>query len=384
MDGRATLACGVLVVLDKGRVSDSARAGTTSPYVHQKLAIVARARCGGMMIHTVAMKPLHSAGTAAAAAGLLLSACVSDDGSLFQGVTPPAREVPPTATLEAQPAASDLPLPASGAAAPGEQLIVPSRGVPPSAAPLPSDDGSPAAEPAEPAAAEPAPSPCEAVGLLACDTFEDSEAGQFPQGPGWLPELAGCGTHRIDDAGPVFSGTHSMRVSDGGYPECMLHADVSGEAEVYVQTRIFLGAEETLLAEYTSLLEFGAAASTDDPELRIGIRPSVDNLCNGVPGLDVTGGGLDGGPRTACSGVELEPERWYCVEAHLSRRGRELSLSLALDGQALLEDTFAGAAGWDGAPLFVKVGRAAYGASSLGTLWYDDLVVSREPVPCQP
>jgi polysaccharide lyase-like protein len=336
-----------------------------------------------MMIHTVPMEPLRNACTGAATASLLLGACVSDDGSLFQEVTPPSREMPRTTTLEAQPAPAALPLPASGTAAPGEQLIVPSSGVAPSAAAIPGD-GPPGSDSEDPTADEPSPSPCEAAGLLACDSFEDTAVGEFPQGPGWLPELAGCGTHRIDDAGPVFSGAHSLRVADGGYPECMLHADVSGESEVYVQTRVFLGAEEALLDEYTSLLEFGAAASRDDPELRIGIRPSVDNLCSGAPGLDVTGGGLEGGPRTACSGVELERGRWYCVAAHLSRGGRDLSLSLALDGQALLEDTFTGSADWDGAGLFVKVGRAAYGASSVGTFWYDDLVVSREPLPCVP
>jgi hypothetical protein len=314
--------------------------------------------------------------------------CVADDGQLFADVEPPSREEPRMAPLMAQPEASPIaPAAPTGTAASSEPTVVPVRDLAPApqgpaSAGVPSEAA--AGAEAEAAAEEPPSNPCEATGLLACNTFEDTDVGRFPEGPGWLPELAGCGTHSIDDTGPVFSGARSLRVVDGGYPECMLHADVRGEAEVYVQARLFLGADATLLDEYTSLLEFGAAASTDDPELRVGLRPSLDNLCNGTPGLDITGSSLQGGPKTACSGVQLERERWYCVEAHLSRVDGDLNLSLSLDGQALLDDSFTGAAAWAGAPLFVKVGRAAYGASSRGTLWYDDVVVSREPRPCAP
>jgi polysaccharide lyase-like protein len=341
-----------------------------------------------MMLNTISMQPLRTVtGAAAAVFALAANACVSDEGDLFAGVEPPSRDDPRMVPLAAQPEASPIaPAPPTSTVSSSEQMIAPARDLAPlpqapAAASAPSEAAAEAD--GEPAAVEPS-NPCEATDLLACDTFESTDVGKFPEGPGWLPELAGCGTHSIDDTGPVFSGTRSLRVADGGYPECMLHADVSGEADVYVQTRLFLGADATLLDQYMSLLEFGAAASTDDPELRVGIRPSLDNLCNGVPGLDITGSGLQGGPKTACSGVQLERERWYCVEAHLSRVDGDLSLSLSLDGQPLLDDSFTGAAAWAGTPLFVKVGRAAYGASSRGTLWYDDLVVSREPLPCGP
>jgi hypothetical protein len=43
-----------------------------------------------------------------------------------------------------------------------------------------------------------------------------------------------------------------------------------------------------------------------------------------------------------------------------------------------------GAAGWAGDELYLKLGRAAYGASGPGSLWHDDVAVSREPLPCLP
>jgi hypothetical protein len=228
------------------------------------------------------------------------------------------------------------------------------------------------------------PDPCAAVGMLVCDGFETEVNDAFPLAGGWLPELAGCGTHRVDGAGPAASGSKALRVDEGGYPECMLHAELSGEDDVFVRTRVFLGAEGSMLDQYVSLLEFGSRPAQDDPELRIGLRPAVDSSCPGMPGVDVSGSGLTGAPATECTGFVLEPERWYCMEGHLTRTGRNLSLSLSVDGTELLTRDFVGAAVWAGSDLYLKLGRAAYGASGPGSLWHDDVAVSREPLPCDP
>jgi hypothetical protein len=78
----------------------------------------------------------------------------------------------------------------------------------------------------------------------------------------------------------------------------------------------------------------------------------------------------------------LEPERWYCIEGHLTRSDGNLSLTLSVDGEEIIARDFVGAPVWDGSDLFVKVGRAAYGASGSGTVWHDDVAVSRQPTPC--
>jgi hypothetical protein len=225
--------------------------------------------------------------------------------------------------------------------------------------------------------------PCGFEGLILCDSFETAAEGLFPGAEGWLPELAGCGSHRVDGAGPSFSGTQALRADDGGYPECMLHADSSGEAEVFVRTRVYLGDGDALVDQYLTLLEFGARPNQDDPELRIGVRPTNDNIC-ATPGLDVTGTGLSTGSRTDCTGLVLEPARWYCIEGHLTRSDRNLSLTISVDGQEIIARDFVGASVWDGSDLFVKVGRAAYGASGSGTVWHDDITISRQPTPCGP
>ena len=185
-----------------------------------------------------------------------------------------------------------------------EQLIGGARDIAPAGSAAPAGSSAPAAEaaPAPSAAEEPAPDPCAQNGMLVCDGFEAQADGAFPADGGWLAELAGCGTHRVDGAGPAASGSKALRVDDGGYPECMLHAELSGEDEVFVRTRVFLGAQGTLLDQYVSLLELGSRPAQDDPELRVGLRPTVDSLCPGVPGLDVSGSDLMGGPATACTG----------------------------------------------------------------------------------
>jgi hypothetical protein len=115
----------------------------------------------------------------------------------------------------------------------------------------------------------------------------------------------------------------------------------------------------------------------------VGLRPPGGSLCGASPGLDVSVSGLQGsGPNTACSGVQLEPERWYCLLAHVVRDGRRLDYELSLDGTPLLSTSeLRLGASWDD-ELYLKLGRAAYGTNPAGSLWHDDVAVSRLPLPC--
>lgn len=228
--------------------------------------------------------------------------------------------------------------------------------------------------------------PCAAAEFLLCDTFEGATAGAFPDAVSWQSELPGCGTHVIDDSvGVSLSGAQALRTESGGYPECMLHADLEGEADVYVRSWIRLGSEPDLLRQYFSLLEWGPGENQDDPELRIGLRPGGGGLCPAAPGLDVSVSGLDGGAATDCTGFIFEPERWYCVQAHFARDSRRVSIDLAVDGETLLEREYTSlGAAWKGSSLYFKLGRAAYGGSAEGSVFHDDVAVSREPVPCGP
>jgi hypothetical protein len=311
--------------------------------------------------------------------------CVATGDPLFRPDDAPA---PPALAMASEPppsaAVAEPPVAIPSATAP-EQLLGGARDDAPIVASEQADAGR-----SEQTAVPPAPppatvaDPCALDDAILCDTFEDMLDGAFPQSDAWLPELAGCAaSHVIDAAGPSSSGAKALRADDGGYPECMLHADLSGEGDVYVRTHVFLGGGE-LLTEYLTLLEFGSRAAQDDPELRIGVRPALDSVCPGLPGLDVTGSGLAPGTATACTGVVLAPERWYCLGAHLVRAEGNLTLSLSLDGAELLTRDFVGAADWVNSDLYVKLGRASYGASSSGSVWHDDVAVSRQPIPCQP
>ncbi len=327
-------------------------------------------------------------------AGVCVSGCLSTSGeALFEedvaplAMAPAMTSIDPDAMPEAGAPAAVMNMPFLP-----EQSIGAARDIAPAGGAAAAGGGSaPAAEaaPAPSVAEEAAADPCAQNGMLFCDGFEAQADEAFPADGGWLPELAGCGTHRVDGAGPAASGSKALRVDEGGYPECMLHAELSGEPDVFVRTRVFIGAqlagaEGALLDQYVSLLELGTGQAQDDPELRVGLRPTVDSLCPGVPGIDVSGSGLMGGPATQCTGVVLEPERWYCMQAHFTRSERNLSVSVALDGMDVVAADFVGGAAWGGNELYVKLGRAAYGPSGPGSLWHDDVAISREPLPCAP
>ena len=323
--------------------------------------------------------PMESRGIPSALLPVLalvgLNGCLGEDGALF--AEPPARPQM-EAPVSPMPAAASAEPPGTPAGASPEQMFVGEL-----------EPAMPATPPMEmlapPApAAEAEADPCALEGLLVCDGFEDQAVGAFPVGPGWLPELAGCGTHTIDESIVTASGTRALRADAGGYPECMLHANATGEVDLHVRTRVLLGPTDGAADQYTTLLEFGASATADDPEIRIGLRPPDDSLCPDAPGLDVTAGALVGGPRTTCTGVSIEPERWYCIESHLERQGQDLELSVSIDGSVVYEQTLTGGDAWDGDALFVKLGRAAYGENGPRSIWHDDVAVGRLPIPCGP
>jgi hypothetical protein len=324
---------------------------------------------------------IEDARRAAVCVATLALGCVSTD-DLFLEAPPPPASVPTAVTPSAPNDDAQSAVPPAGP----EQLLGAGRDEPPPSQVQDADAGVVAADAAAsaPPATEVATDPCALEDAIVCDTFEEMSADVFPEGAPWLPELAGCGSHTIDGAGPSTSGTNALRAGGGGYPECMLHAELSGEDDIYVRTRVFIEGTVDLLSEYLTLIEFGVFPAQDDPELRIGVRPELDSVCPGAPGLDVSGSGLAMGTATACTGFVLEAERWYCLEAHLVRAGVNSNLSVSIDGAPLAVRDFVGADPWAVPDLYVKLGRASYGASGSGSIWHDDVAIGRQPIPCQP
>jgi hypothetical protein len=320
---------------------------------------------------------------------LLAVGCVSTDEPLFgAGVVPETLPDPIESSAQSSAPVLDVGVSERGSEQGPEPvaLVVLPPAAPAEVIPAPPPPPPPADDmmPSEPAPTAPPFEPCAGSGLLLCDTFENTAIGAFPGAPPWLPELSGCGTHRVDASLSV-SGQHALRALAGGYPECMLHADLNTEADVYLRSWVRLGAEPKLLEQYLSLLELGPSAAQDEPELRIGLRPAGDSLCTSSAGLDVSVSGTSSGPSTDCSGFRLEPERWYCLQAHVKRQGRSLDYELAVDGVGVLSASDVRLDnGWNDGHLYFKVGRAAYGASRAGSVWHDDVAVGREPVPCGP
>jgi len=316
---------------------------------------------------------------------LLVVGCVSTDEPLFGAVpVPETRSNPIESSAQSSAPAFDVGAIENLPEQPGPvSLVAPAPAAPGQAAAalLPP---TPLVDVTQPTVEPPPFDPCAASGLLLCDTFESRASGAFPGASPWLPELSGCGTHRVDSSVSV-SGQNALRAAAGGYPECMLHADLNTEEEVYLRSWVRLGPEPEQLEQYLSLLELGPSEAQDEPELRIGLRPAGGSLCTGSPGLDVSVSGLSGGAATGCSGFALEPERWYCLQAHVERQGRRLDYDLAVDGVGVLSASdVALGNGWSDRQWYFKVGRAVYGASAAGSVWHDDVAVGLEPVPCGP
>lgn len=320
----------------------------------------------------------------AALIALFATGCVSTDESLFRSV-----EGPEERTELLSPVTSGAP---GGVSTPPRAEQLPATlGLGPSMAmegesaePAPTSSADEASIPGDESEVAMVPfDPCDAPGLLSCVTFEDAPSGEFPSGEPWLEELAGCGTHVVDEtvAGPYDA--KALRADGGGYPECMLHMDLRGETDVFV--RSWIRVQPELLDQYVTLLELGPEAARDEPEVRIGSRPNAGSLCSASPGLDLSVSGLASGSATDCTGFTLSPERWYCVQAHVTRSGTSLGVSLSVDGEVLIERSYESLnPPWNTDGFYLKLGRAAYGSSGPGSLWHDDVAVGLEPPPCGP
>jgi hypothetical protein len=204
--------------------------------------------------------------------------------------------------------------------------------------------------------------------------------GLFPSSTQWLAEAGGCGSHTVSSAVPASSGTQVLQATGAGYPGCMVHADVSGEDELYLRSWVRLGAPSTDSGHHVALLELGPRSNQDDPELRIGMR--ADAPCTN-PGIDVTVGGLSAGERTECSGVDLNADQWYCLQAHVLKQNGSITFDVRVDGAEVVpETTYTGLnAEWTDA-LFFKFGRASYGGNNTWSIWHDDVAVGTSPIGC--
>jgi hypothetical protein len=214
---------------------------------------------------------------------------------------------------------------------------------------------------------------------LFCDGFEAATAGAFPNTSPWIANA--CPSHVVD-AAVARTGSQSLRGGAEMYPACMAHADLSGENEIYARSWVQLGASSTQSGHEVGLLEFGPT-NADNPEVRVGFRDN-DSVCVAAPGLEVTVDGIPGGERTTCSGVALEPNRWYCLEVHFSRSAGRIAYSVQVDGQSVVPETeyTDPVAAWTEGPMFMKLGRSSYGGNNVWPVWHDDVIVATQPVGC--
>ncbi len=221
--------------------------------------------------------------------------------------------------------------------------------------------------------------PCDAPGIFLCDDFEGATAGSFPVLAEWLDNP--CSSHVVDAATGYESAQSLKAVYQ--YNDCMVHADVTAHEDIYLRSFVKLGAPSSMSGHHIGLLEFGPKIQ-DDPELRIGIRDGGD-ACAGNAGIDVTVGGLPIGEKTSCSGVSLEQDTWYCLEAHVERDLPSLlRFSLWLDGAEIVAETSYEPvnADWVSEIFYFKFGRSSYGGDVTFPVWHDDVALGTERIGC--
>lgn len=231
--------------------------------------------------------------------------------------------------------------------------------------------------------------PCAGADIL-CTDFESEACGSLPTGGKWLARPEHCamtGSGSVATGEAVSGSQHFvtvMPVSD----ECSLKADLGEQTEFWVRARVrFVGTAPTTDHE-VSFFELGANADKDDPEGRIGYRADGCNAESGAnfPGLEFNMTVGPGGEFTGCTGVQLEADRWYCIEAHLDQSGPTTVGRLFLDN---VEQAFTN----HGKPVptviandklrYLKVGKQSYGGSTAGALLLDDVAVSTTRLGCK-
>lgn len=158
--------------------------------------------------------------------------------------------------------------------------------------------------------------PCSAPGLILCDDFETDPIGQQPSGGPWLTEpCAATGFTLKVDGSQARSGIRSLSSQGVPYGQCMLHADLGTRADFWVRSWVLFarGDINQFTAHEVSAFELTPTPDTDDPGIRVGFRGDSSCIPTGVE-VNITGGE----EKTGCTGFQLQADRWYCFELHVT------------------------------------------------------------------
>lgn len=228
-----------------------------------------------------------------------------------------------------------------------------------------------------------ASSVCKADGLVLCDDFEDASVGGAPNPATWSVQLFQQQGRISIDGAQAHSGTKSVYVSgtgQGSYRSVLFSTAYPFPApHNSFYARVFLRSRNGMGQGHSTY--FGAGSGDNQRMLRIGFHQYVleANLIH--PGTEYEV--LSGPWGQPAQGVQLQAEKWHCVEAFFN--GAQHELRAWLDGNEVggLHTTNWNANLTSWSPRYARAwfGFETYHGEQ-DELWYDDIAIGTQRIGC--
>ncbi len=224
-----------------------------------------------------------------------------------------------------------------------------------------------------------ATSACGKPGVLFCEDFEAHTADAFPGAP-WVLTVNGDKGTILVDATTAHSGTKSAKVSSLGNYQLFMSltgAPVFASAQSALYVRTFLRLSEPMTSGHNTYFKAGAAgSSSSNNETRIGVM--MEMLMINQPDGDRGFLSNQSYWTDQLPGAVIEKETWACVEGFFDPPNS--TVSVAMNGEDIPDLHITD---WEQDPLgALHFGFESY-AGPQTILWYDDIVVSTQPIGCE-
>lgn len=220
---------------------------------------------------------------------------------------------------------------------------------------------------------------CQAPGVLLCDDFETAAAEAAPPAPWTLVMNGPYGTALVDSTTPAHSGSKSVRVDSlGNYQTffAITGAPVFPASTPALYARVYLRLDEPMTGGHNTYFKAGAAgASSSDNETRLGVM--INMLMINQPSGDRGFLSNDNYWNDNLAGVVVEEHTWTCIEGFFDPPHSTVQFWVNE-----VEVTDLHVTDWKQDTLGAfHFGFESY-AGPEATLWYDDIVISTEPIGC--
>ena len=220
---------------------------------------------------------------------------------------------------------------------------------------------------------------CAQSGVLLCEDFESYPVDQPPAGPWTLAMVGTDGVARIDGQTQAQSGTNSLMISSlGNYQTfaAITGTPVFPAPSPALYARVYIRLSEAMTGGHNTYFKAGAAgAASSENETRVGVMNEMlmINQPDGDRGfLSNQNFWTDHLP-----GVVIEPNTWTCIEGYFDPPHSTVQFWV---DETQISDLHVTDWKQDELGSF-HFGFEAYAGPDT-VVWYDDIVISTEPVGC--